>query len=231
MKILSIDWDYFYPDSIDYDWGANEERDIYLNFLWKMRVSNVNLITQVPALKEYVPKIPKDFWTGTVSNKPSLLVTDSHADIDEIIKDNSIVVNLDAHHDYGYDMKDKLDCGNWAQIAKEEGRIKEYHLVYPGWRLDKPEDEEHTVQHLILQTRITSISYKLPAKQDYDIIFICRSGCWTPPWHDNKFFKFAKSSPHNSDIQYDVLPREFDMKQALQLGKEMQKKFEELMVK
>jgi hypothetical protein len=25
MKILSIDWDWFYPDSMPYDWGHNEE--------------------------------------------------------------------------------------------------------------------------------------------------------------------------------------------------------------
>lgn len=219
-KILSIDWDYFYPDSTNYDWGANEERDIYLNFLWNLRVGNVNLITQVPAMKEYIPRVPKDFWR-IVSNNPSLFVTESHADINEIIKMNSIVTNLDAHHDFGYDVKEKLDCGNWAKIATDDSRIKEYHLVYPAWR--KENSECDNFKDII---GITSISYELPVKQDYDIIFICRSGCWTPPWHDDKFFKFAQSSPHNNNTVHDIWPREFDLKQAIKQEKEMYKKFQ-----
>ncbi len=36
MNILSIDWDYFFPDTSEYDWGHNEN-SIMLDFIWSTR--------------------------------------------------------------------------------------------------------------------------------------------------------------------------------------------------
>ena len=63
-------------------------------------------------------------------------------------------------------------------------------LYYPTWRRDY-----HEFKPL---KQPTSINYNLPTTQDYDIIFICRSSCWTPPWFDNEFQEFIQSS--NSSI-------------------------------
>jgi len=225
MKILSIDWDYFYPDSTSYDWGAREE-EFFLLPIWYLRVGDVNLITQVPILKEYMPKVPKDFWSRVVSNKPNLYVAESHSSIASLIVRGSIVTNLDAHHDFGYhDYESVTCCENWAKMSKDSGLIRQYHLIYPSWRKGKDESENFAK----VKEEITSISYTLPAKQDYDIIFICRSGAWTPPWHDKKFFDFANAAPRQGSL-YSVLPRPFDLKKAIREEKIMHQKMMGMLV-
>lgn len=219
INILSIDWDYFYPDSANYDWGARES-DYFYSFMWSLRVADVNLITQVPALKEYVPKVRKDFWQRMVSNKPILYVTDSHKDIVDVITEESIVTNLDAHHDFGYKEYKELGCDNWANLLMKSGLIKEYHLIYPAWRQSEDESENFST----IKSKITSVSYQLPKKQDYDIIFICRSGAWTPPWHDKLFFQFVDMTPHDMRTHIIIKPREFDLKQAIRNEKIMYRK-------
>ena len=206
MKILSVDWDYFYPDSSPYDWGARES-PFFITELWKLRVADVNLLTQVPALKEYVPKVPRGFWKKIVSNKPDLYVDDSHKDIFPLLEKGSIVTNLDAHHDFGYEQLAELSCDNWAKIALDKGILKEYHLVYPAWR--RAEDESEN-----LKAGVASISYELPAKQDYDLIFVCRSGAWTPPWHDLTFSNFVGKAPRRYFLQAIDL-RVFDLDKAI----------------
>jgi hypothetical protein len=34
------------------------------------------------------------------------------------------------------------------------------------------------------------LSTELPPKDAYDIVFICRSSCWTPSWCDDKWLAF-----------------------------------------
>ena len=80
MKILSIDWDYFFPDSSPYDWGHNESM-FYLEAIWPMRLASVNMWTGQEAFSEYVPTIPRNFWKRVVKNKPEIYYAESHASI------------------------------------------------------------------------------------------------------------------------------------------------------
>ena len=205
MKILSIDWDYFFPDSAWYDWG-HAETVMYLNMAWQWRVNNRHIKTGKSALTEYVPTIPKDFW-NIVTNDPMLFVAESHAAIATLPMNNSIVTNLDAHHDCGYGANDDLECGNWAWWMKEH--IKEYHLCYPAWRGDGEE--------AAYRRKPTTIIRELPAPADYDLVFVCRSGCWTPPWYDRQFRGWLKRSgmkPRYMDEHVTTVRQPATLKQA-----------------
>lgn len=186
-RILSIDWDYFFPDSQCYDW-SHCEKDVYLNVIWNFRVNDININTKKPAFDEYIPTIPANFW-DICDNTKELLIAESHASILSIpYIENSIITNIDAHHDRGYGKDKEINCGNWGLTKK----IKKYCLYYPLWRNTNDEGG--------WDRKPDQINYGLPAPAEYDCIFICRSGCWTPPWYDNKFRQWIDESKF--DITY-----------------------------
>jgi hypothetical protein len=186
MKVLSIDWDYFFPDTSFYDWGANEENPIFLEQIWGLRCEHRNMKTKKSVLTEMKPSVPKDFW-NIVKNRPQLYVAESHVQMWKILREKCPVgvdvVNIDAHHDCGYYEKDQIDCGNWGFYACDDGIARQVTVHYPSWRLGQSEG-----YHLVKFRAF----YKLPAPANYCAVFICRSGCWTPPWHDHTFRKLVK---------------------------------------
>lgn len=194
MRILSIDWDYFFPSSDYYDWGANEEMPIFFESIWPLRCNSKNLKTKVSMLDEYVPTIPRNFWK-IVQDKPILYIAESHKLLYDFLKfyKSSIVYNLDAHHDCGYGYDKEVNCGNWGKFALDKKLIKEFFQIYPEWRKQKPEGNLDQVSSQI------HISYELPEPMQYDTIFVCRSGCWTPPWFDQLFFNFINTF-NNADV-------------------------------
>lgn len=204
MRILSIDWDYFYPDSAPYDMGHNENHSPTLSMiLWHTRTNSHNLLTGEPLLDAYVPTVPEDFWSKVLKNKPTILVADSHFRIwDNLLSENfnTVVTSIDAHHDCGYGpLGNRLDCGNWAAHAIKLYRIKELHIHYPAWR--------RTIKEPRRKVAPTSVSYTLPEPAKYDRIFMCRSGTWTTPWHDEQFLKLIENSKCPVTFLEELPPR------------------------
>jgi len=219
LRILSIDWDYFFPDSFPYDWG-HKEVVFFLEAIWPVRLNNHNIITGEEAFKAYKPSIPKDFWKRTVKGAALLYVAESHASITALPFNHAIVTNLDAHHDCGYGHSTSLECGNWAHQAGS--RIKEFHQVYPSWRKIGSEGPS--------QRQPDSIITGLPEQADYDLVFVCRSGCWTPPWYDTRFQAFLKQSGMETHFmdQYAGKNRSPNMKAAKVLKVQMDEQFRQL---
>ena len=66
--------------------------------------------------------------------------------------------------------------------------------------------------------------------REYDIVFVCRSGAWTPPWTDDKWITFVRElkmiNPlvwRNKTVLRDSLtPREFDKEKTLELTKDLE---------
>lgn len=224
MKILSVDWDYFFPDSEPYDWGNFEPTEdrvkLFMNNLvWRFRWSNVHCcgpyIGDKVAIDHYVPnkKIITNFFDKVVKGEPKkIVIADTHRDIVDLLKQFyslngkkiEEVVNFDAHHDYGYNQEVRLDCGNWAKLCKK--LYSKYTLYYPKWRKENKEGN-------IGKMRFTP-KYGLPRKAvEFDVIFVCRSGSWTPPWADDDFILFVsqlqryKSGWENASLDYHLLNR------------------------
>jgi hypothetical protein len=221
MKILSIDWDYYFPDSFAYDWG-HQEKVFFLEAIWQIRTTNHNLITGKEAMDEFVPTIPKDFWKRVLKEgtTPPIFVAESHASISALPFTGASVTNLDAHHDCGYGRNPSLECGNWASHLGS--RIKEYHLCYPEWRKIGAEGKS--------ERQPDSIINGLPEPENYDIIFVCRSGCWTPPWYDTKFRSFLKQSGQYITYidQYAGKNRALNMKTARAVKAQLDAQFQSL---
>jgi hypothetical protein len=192
-RVLSIDWDYFFPDSRPYDMGHSEcHGQMLRDILWNTRASSVNLSTGEPLLETYVPVIPKDFWSLVIGKPGKVYVADSHFKIWAALEPwfLSQVTSLDAHHDCGYRLQKEpyVDCSNWGFWGRRTGQIGRLDLWYPEWRRTNPEGFCGRKR----EYKPTTTSYGLPAPAEYDIVFICRSGAWTPPWWDSEFLKFTQ---------------------------------------
>lgn len=210
-RILSIDWDYFFPNSAFYDWG-HDEKVFFLELIWQLRLNHHNYSNGNEAFTEYTPTIPKNFWKKVIKGTPiAIIIAESHTAITSYPDfDNVSVTNLDAHHDCGYGSTTELNCGNWAT---NKG-IKKYHLYYPLWRKNCRESEPVRTPD--------SVHYGLPQPAEYDYVFVCRSGCWTPPWYDNKFRSWIKRSGLTIIYidGYANRNRSLTMKKALELKKQ-----------
>lgn len=190
MNILSVDWDYFFPNSFDYDWG-HKETPFFLDAIWPFRAGHRNMCTGELATKAMRPRPEfREFWDRVVDGSPAhLVIVESHADMLEILRlvGPSRVVNFDAHHDLGYGETEELECGNWALHGVEEGLIEGYELYYPEWRYDSPESvcEDGWLLH--------GPEFGLPKEPEhFDLIFICRSSAWTPSWSDDDWLEFIE---------------------------------------
>lgn len=148
-----------------------------------------------------------------------LILVDSHAFIQHIIRPGDKIWNFDQHHDCGYNKSDNqspFHCGNWAIDRR---KIAEYHLVYPEWRRKNPEKFE-----LVPPTTISFEPRDLP---EFDVVFVCRSSAWTPSWCDLSWMSFLDylrtELPElwNSRIAtgYVTAPRNFDTKLAAEYRK------------
>lgn len=205
MKILSIDWDYFidctsrerailFPD------GGNEYISPALQmFIWDSHYSTPDLQRSYvgKSLKEIKVR-ERDFnsilkiierFKGTVPP----VVAISHRFIYPLIMDNSSpetpiqLYNVDFHHDrYYYRNPDRgeVNCGNWVNYIFESRPNTEYYWV------KREDSEEESLGGKVDYIPATIEDLK---EIDFDVIFLCRSDCWSPPHLDTYFNVLAKA--------------------------------------
>lgn len=229
MNILSIDWDYFFPDNLDFDWAMDDKKFFFYEMIWPIRWGHCNLYDHKIIAKDVYhpdPQLLNGFLDKILINSsPALLsIADSHTDIQYLINLFPAKVNIynfDQHHDiyYGNELpkrKVQLNCGNWVGYFLY--RIESYHLFYPPWRESNPE-------HVGKLLHTNSISFTIPESPPaFDMIFICRSSPWTPSWSDNHWIEFIEYFKTNHPIiwnnkltiDYALKPRPFSQKEAEQ---------------
>lgn len=185
LKVLSIDWDYFinataeeryslFPD------GGNEDIPYYIqDIIW---TTHYNGKLEQIGIKEKDLELTKGLIAG---NFDKIMIANSHKHIYNFIEDNFfeddiMVTNIDFHHDLfgaGDTKRKEIDCGNW--MAK---LFENYNCRY-RWINQKDSNKE--VETDILP--IEEITIEDILKEDFDLLFICKSGVWSPP-HLDKFF-------------------------------------------
>ncbi len=87
--------------------------------------------------------------------------------------------------------KFEVNCADWLGKLLYEGKIKEANIVYGPYTNEysdqfKEINEAYNINYLSLE----EVKCEEPCK----IIHICRSGCWSAPWLDNKFKAFVFES-------------------------------------
>lgn len=115
------------------------------------------------------------------------------------------VVNFDAHHDLGYDLKaltarragGLYGCDDWLLAALSAGLISKLTTVYPDWRgMREWQETPEGVQELLkpFDLSFTTFSKWLEApgpRREVENVHIARSGAWVPPWFDAEFNAFV----------------------------------------
>jgi hypothetical protein len=217
MRLLSIDWDYFFrvcerPEDEQfpgefwfYNWGRCElDARFSTPAIWGMRaeafISN----------KKPLPRTTGDektFWGRFFINpNAKLFVAESHAQAgsDAVLDGITEIWNYDAHHDAGYFTNfttpesyfkkfNTVTCEDWMCYAAFLG-IKNIFVRYPKWRHYFLEAEPHMVAGDLVQRTVDDELSHGP-KTPFDRIFICRSGTWTPTWLDIDFENFVDACP------------------------------------
>lgn len=192
MNIISVDWDYWFANTLDFDWGHRETM-FFVEPIWSIRAGCTGIMSGKRALDVMRPRREfQHFWNQFDDlSTVHLVIAESHLTILELLRQCDVkdakIWNFDAHHDLGYGMHE-INCGNWAKAAFDEGRLADYRLVYPQWRLREPEHEKE----IPVPDGLEFEYYYEPPHIDekIDVVFICRSGSWTPTWSDASWMRF-----------------------------------------
>lgn len=128
--------------------------------------------------------------------------------------DKTRLVHFDAHHDLVYNVKRFSDnkrnkdaaCDDWHMLTILNNPKLRSLVVYPLWKglhdwkrtLGSWEGhrmpEAREVYRLItkwVDFGVWDDARVAEAAGQVEVVFLCRSGGWTPPWHDQAFRKFA----------------------------------------
>lgn len=245
MRLLSIDWDYFFqtmgPHPEFYDWGHSEGFPQTLqDILWTQRAADfIRCGMELPRCNRQEGFL-KPF---RFSDDCRLYVTESHcrAVNPEVAEGITEVVNFDAHHDCGYS-KNPLDaviaagsvsCEDWMVAYSLDGStLAQFYPPWIGKSLDDlPEGLYDQMKDRVELYIFDEDAHYAELEEPFDAVLIARSGSWVPPWNDDQFRSFIQmvSSTCKADIQFigddfEVV-RPFDIKSAHDIV-EMYSKFE-----
>lgn len=212
MNLLSVDWDFFFPvpasgpDSFLYDWGHQEAPFFITGPLWPIRAS---VFWQIG---RDLPGLSGDqvgFWDRfRIADGATLYLAESHSAAAEGDVRSGIthVSSFDAHHDLGYRDTDlravvagTVSCGAWALFYALSGA--DVRVRYPAWMSDPLDRDPLTPACPVPVDRATADPAEtLPV---FDRVFVCRSGAWVPPWHDDAFLAFVAACPVADTVDLD----------------------------
>lgn len=206
--LLSIDWDYFIP--IKEEWtGSYIENRRNIIGLWYKRYIRGEQYGENIENYLYVDKEAKEFWENIkkiflFTKSTPIYISESHKISYKIAKKYNCteVISFDAHSDLGYGGLQSLDyevnCANWLGKLLKEGTIKTAKIIYSKYTMEcKEQFEEITNNYDVKFKKFKCDCDNNIIKRDICAIHICRSGAWTPPWLDNKFFEFVKRCNFN----------------------------------
>lgn len=213
MRLLSVDWDFFFPiPNSDpyglYDWGHHENMAFMVDGIWAIRAANFQ------HAKLRLPGTSGEeatFWQRfRFAPGARLYYTDSHCRIarPEVRAGITEVWNFDAHHDAYKPAQDVLAtntvaCDTWATAFHLMG-IK-VRTFFPAWHGDYVGRDKPAVSMPAVQVDRGQAFNRL-----FDGVFVCRSGAWTPTWIEDAFWQFIAACPvtehHPLD---DIAERQF----------------------
>lgn len=133
------------------------------------------------------------------------------------------LVHFDAHHDLVYSIKSFSKnkqagiaaCDDWHLMTLLKNLKLKSFVVYPPWK--GLHDWEKTIgrweNHRMPEARelhrlitkwvdfgVWGDSRIADAAGQVEVVYLCRSGGWTPPWHDLAFRKFAQEGARLANI-------------------------------
>lgn len=202
MRLLVVDFDFFVPipeqgpRAALFDWG-HLEAEFFIHDVWPARAAHLQMAgADLPQAEGHTT-----FWSRfTFADQVRLLVAESNAAVvgsDAIPRfgEADEVWLFDAHHDAGYGNTDPLEVARGGRLTCEDWMVlpalcgATLHVRYPQWRTVAMREPEPTV------AVDRQFDDGQPDQEPFDVVFVCRSGAWVPPWCDPAFFEFINSCP------------------------------------
>lgn len=194
MRVLSIDWDYFISANMSEravlfpDGGAEEVSEYVQDMIWMGRYVDPRL-EKIGVEKQAISDI-KRILRKADRGRTKYMIADSHKHIYDFILDNKhswddniLVANIDFHHDVYGKGSTELHCGNWMiHLMNKYGSKGIYR-----WIARKDSD-------FISYPRLNTVveNFSSIEGDEFDLVYICRSGMWSPPHLDEEFKKAFK---------------------------------------
>lgn len=207
LKVLSIDWDYFidatageravmFPD------GGNENLSAAIcNYIWAVRYVDNEKLAEVPLDGAALGRV-KNLLKSTIGKGTHIVVADSHKhmykEVLSLFRNLSHEVvdlwNIDFHHDvYNMDNPVGVDCGNWLGLLSHASDPQStFHWIGRGDSdIGGNKSGDSTVLDRFPWLELSTIS-EIPNEEPFDLVFLCRSGMWSPPHLDNSFLSLTR---------------------------------------
>jgi hypothetical protein len=191
-RIVSIDWRFFVKEDPALGWEHKEDESFLVDDWEKRRhkvlpsdPKNGLTVTERVDLTKVVPFVGDPVgivqFIVNISRLNRLLIAESHSKILDGLdgKRDLEIFNFDAHHD--------LDKGEWGHRLITEGRVVSWTQIYPSWRREFPDTPAPECGAIF-----TDVFPRLKPASVIDMIFLCRSGHYTPPEYDAEFNKLVR---------------------------------------
>jgi len=237
-QVLSIDFDFWVPDPLELDMGHREAK-FFIDAMWGLRAGqalargvDLREVMKVESSNGLLPSTLLSALKGHLASpqKLKIAIAESHASLYYFLEGETDIemVNLDAHHDCGYQIAaDKLpdcevDCGNWAGKLVMEGRVKKHIQVFPTWKRDSDKYGGEAWEfmkggHPLASKARCLIGWKPSVLEGFKFthVFLCRSGAWVPPWADPAFTTLAMCLSHQGSASMYTFKTFADMVRVL----------------
>lgn len=201
---LSLDFDFWVREDPLWDYGHAETDDprenlIHLITLWQIRYQSQDLYGETDMAK-FADFPPEGILTALASKKlrarkiGRMMVAESHRHAYDFFRERwlrqgepDVLVHIDAHHDlWPWTPGQPHSCGNWLTRLLAETPVPTT-VVYPGWK-DHGLDGPAHGPALLTDWQ----SWQEPEPLTIRNVFLCRSGVWVPPHHDERFLSLAQ---------------------------------------
>lgn len=174
QTILTIDFDIIMGPSIDL-YNARVPftswTDLATNPHYQILVAdNIHYLRLTSLLIELIHFIPKE----------NVRFIESHDDICKFITEKSNIINIDHHHDLGYENKEdneKLTCANWVKYLSDQNLLEKYVWLHNTNSLMPEKNSELISANGPLQDIEDLNSYIA----NIDFLVLCLSEPWVPP--------------------------------------------------
>jgi hypothetical protein len=202
--VLTVDWDFFVPEDPMWD-IQHKEALFWLDPLWSL--ARMNLIEEMITNGQEC-----GFWDWVRSwadiDGAALFVSDSHSCAYPVVQNAKQVILVDAHHDcWPSKMLNVVQAHDWLGYWLEQSPSRKAIWIHP-------DDAFHSAYPLPLNkiNVVSEIPYKPKSMENVrlDVIHVCRSGCWTPPWLDQAFVDFLAEIEAQTCTAHSLQSGEWD---------------------
>lgn len=225
VNILSVDWDYFVKASFEQrmrlfpDGGSeNGMSEIIQSVVWSTHYAENEELKDLKVKAREFKLVRECFKKFCDEMRGPSMVTDSHRFAYDFIHENVCqnaeirLVNIDFHHDV-YQHKcvgeDEVNCGNWLLHIMEEYSNPRSEFLWVCQEdsgkgdLENVSDDDDFSDIVDRLTVTSNIKDAALDTTSWDMIFLCRSGVWSPIHLDRKFILLAKELVWGAECKYE----------------------------